>query len=246
MSIFHKIKFHPSFYIILLICSLTGNFRKIAIFTILILVHEIGHFTTAYLLGWKVNKIYIYPFGGCSEFNNDINVSINSELLVTIMGPLVQILFVLLLGKFIDIDNYIIFKEYSRLIIFFNMLPIYPLDGGKIFDLILSYFISYYDSLRISIYISFFLFINLFLIVLFFKFNIILLIIILLLGLSILRENKKINLYFDKFLLERCINKYNFKKIKRINKTYQMKREHYHIINNILEKEYLNKFFYYK
>ena len=94
---------HPLFYLILLLSALTGYFRSIIIFSIIILVHELGHFLTAYLLGWKCIRIDLYPYGGCSKFNVDINIPLWEELLVLVMGPLIQLIFVYIISKFVDI-----------------------------------------------------------------------------------------------------------------------------------------------
>ena len=51
----------------------------------------------AYLLGIKIDEIYIYPLGGISKFNMDLNISIKKELLILINGPLFQYLAYLIL-----------------------------------------------------------------------------------------------------------------------------------------------------
>ena len=60
------------------------------IISLLLFVHEIGHFLTAYLLKIKVDKIYFYPYGGESHFNMDLNESILKEFIILIMGPVFQ------------------------------------------------------------------------------------------------------------------------------------------------------------
>ena len=51
----------------------------------------------AYLLGIKINEIYIYPLGGISKFNMDLNISMKKELLILINGPIFQHIAYLLL-----------------------------------------------------------------------------------------------------------------------------------------------------
>lgn len=243
MNILHKIKIHPLFYFVLGVCAFTGNFRKMIIFSIIILIHEFGHFITGYLLKWKVVKIDLYPYGGCTIFNNDINTSLKKELIVTIMGPIFQIVIIYLLSFIVDIDNFKIFMEYSKLILFFNLLPIYPLDGGKLLNVFFNFFLSYRDSFRITIFLSYFLFVLFLFIILFFQFNLLFILVLFLLGISIIKENKKGYIYFNKLLLERYINDYDFKKRKKITSIYKLKKDYYHYINGIDEKKYLKKFF---
>ena len=199
----------------------------------------------ARILGWKCIQITLYPYGGCSQFDVDINIPLWQELLVLIMGPITQIVFIYIIKYFVDTSNYILFERYSRWILYFNMLPIYPLDGGKLINLILCRFISYYYAFQITIYISYFLFLSCFLTIIFFNFNLVLFLIFILLGVTLLKEMKKSLLYYQRFLYERYLNDYSFKRIKKIEKLKEMKRGTFHMISNVSEKEYLHKYFTY-
>lgn len=242
-NIYHKIKLHPLFYFLLIISSLTGHFRSVLIFTIIILVHELGHFLTGYILGWKCIKIDIYPYGGCSNFSVPINIPLKEEFLVLIMGPLIQIIFIFIIKHIVDVETYNIFKLYSTWILYFNLLPIFPLDGGKFIQLILSKFISYYLSIRLTIYISYFTFISIFLTFLFMNFNLIIFLIFILLGISLYKEIKKSYFYYQSFLLERYMNNFIFKKRINIIQVIEMKRDKEHIISGLEEKIALKQYF---
>lgn len=196
---------------------------------------------TASILRWECKNITIYPYGGCSNFSVDINIPLWQELLVLIMGPVTQIIFIYIIKYIVDSSNYLAFKEYSNLIIMFNMLPIYPLDGGRLLNIVLSFFISFYKSYQITIYFSFFIYINCILISICFYFNILLLIIEIVLGISLIKEIRNSTYYYQKFLLERYYNSYNFSKIIMINRLQDMKRDFYHIISGLPEKEYLKR-----
>ena len=197
----------------------------------------------AYILGIKIDEIYIYPLGGISKFNMDLNISINKELLILINGPIFQhlayLLLLILLPKYKGLIN-----TYHYSILIFNLLPIYPLDGGKLVKLLLNKIISYKRSLKILIYLSYLITIILFIIT---KKNISIFIMISLLLILITKERNKIDYIYNKYLLERYLNNYNFKSNKIINNINNLYRDKKHLIykNNkyILEKEYLNEMY---
>ena len=56
-----KIKIHPLFYIFALIASLTGLFNEFLIFTIIIIVHEMGHIMAGLILKIKPKNQRIPP-----------------------------------------------------------------------------------------------------------------------------------------------------------------------------------------
>lgn len=197
-------------------------------------------------MGFKVNRIEIYPYGGCSKLEYDVNIPLWKEFLVIVMGPLTQILFVLIVYSFkMEVESY--FYTYHMFILLFNLLPIYPLDGGKLLNLVFAYFISYYRSLKQVIYFSFFLYVILILSILLWKRNLIMILILLLLGLKIRKEIRQADYYYQKFLMERYLNDYTFKKIKKVMNIDQMKRDYYHyfLVNRkiIMEAEMLDSYF---
>ncbi len=194
----------------------------------------------------KIERIEIYPYGGCSKLIHDVNISIKKELLILIMGPITQILFVAGIRYLkVDIESY--FYTYHYLILVFNLLPIYPLDGGKLFNLILSYFKSYYDSLKVVFYCSFLLYWLLLFSTILWKKNLILLLVLFLLGITMNKEMNKADYYFHKFLMERYLYQYPFSKIKKITDIKKMRRDYYHYIIKerkiLTEKEYLDIYF---
>lgn len=208
----------------------------------LIIFHEFGHFIVAKLFKYKIDKIYIYPLGGIIKFNDYINRKSYQELLVTLAGPLFQIILSLFVVKY---DKDIV--DFSNILLLFNLLPIVPLDGSKILSCFLYLIIPYKKSLTISINISFlFIFLSSF-----YLFNnyysFIIILSLLLLLLKIFDEKKLIKYSFDKFLLERYLYYFRFRKtkvIKNIKDMYKY-RNNIFIINNKLfsEKEILVKYF---
>jgi len=196
----------------------------------------------AYLLGFKVEEIYLYPLGGISKFKMDLNTSSKKEFLILIMGPIFQGLAYLFLIYLFPSKEHLI-KLYHMNILYFNLLPIYPLDGGKLWKLLLEKLYSYQLSLKGILLISY-----LVLLIILYQLHPITintLIIILFLITLITKEYKKINIIYQKFLLERYLKDYSFKKSKIITSEKDFYRGKSHLIkqNNryVLEKEYLTE-----
>ena len=198
----------------------------------------------AYILGIEVKEIYIYPLGGISKFNLDLNTKKYIEFLILIMGPIFQILGSLILIKILPSNKEII-NTYNLYILGFNLLPIYPLDGGKLLKIVFDNFICFKNSFKLIINISYILVFIIFINNRKITINIIVMIIFLIF--LITKEKNKLNYYYQKFILERYLNNYKFKKSKIINNQNNFYRDRKHIIKNndkyYLEKEYLEKLY---
>ena len=154
-----KVEFHYTYSIIAISFILTGYFSNLLIFTSIILIHELGHYLVAKKNNLNPEKIVIYPFGGITKLNIPINTKISKELLVAISGVIFQSIYyliILFLYKNNIIRTYIfdIFNNYHYSILFFNLLPIHPLDGSKLINLIISKFFPYKLTLKLTIIIS--------------------------------------------------------------------------------------------
>lgn len=236
MKIISKIKIHPFFYLFCIICILTGYFKIYLIISFIIFFHEIGHILVSQYYKWNIKKIVILPFGGITIFKEHINKRIKEEFLIAIAGPIFQ--------TFLFVIKNPLFFKINLFLLIFNLLPIFPLDGSKILNLLFNKMISFKYSHIFSIYISF-----LVLLLVFVKnsFNLVLLIIFLFLFIKTLKERINHKYIFNKFMFERYLYKFNFKKSSIINNPKQMKRDYKHIfhIKNkyILEKDFLSNLF---
>ena len=158
--ILSKIEFHYTFIIIALGFVLAGYFSNLIVFTSIIIIHELGHIITGLHFKYKLDKVIIYPYGGMTKFNTIINTNINKDILVAISGVIVQSIYFILITilytkGYIREYIYNLFTIYNKSILLFNILPIIPLDGSKIINLILSKYLYYNLSNKLTIIISF-------------------------------------------------------------------------------------------
>ncbi len=239
--ILDKLNFHIFFYIASIIFIITGYFYNYVIFFSLILIHELGHVLVAYIFKWNIKSIKILPFGGVVIFNELINKPLKEEFLIIIAGPIFQLLASFAI-YYITKDTLVF--TYSNLLFMFNLLPIYPLDGSRVLNIVFNVLMPFKLSFKLSIYISY-LIIMMFI---FIDFNLFIILTLLSLLYTLIKEHRNIKNIFNKFLFERYLYKFNFKKTKIINnKEFDMKRDYKHLflIENkyVTEKEILRKKF---
>ena len=223
-------------------------FKEFAMVMLIIIVHELGHLTAAKYYKWNFDKIAIYPFGGCCRFDDKINRSLKEELIILITGPLFQIVLFFIIALLqekglMTYRNYTIFKTYHYTLLIFNLLPIYPLDGGRILNIIINYKLPYKKGNKIVVLLSL---INIIIMMFFYKnLNFILMSILILM--ELLLYLKRQNYLYNRMLLERYIDKYSFNKEKIIKNKDSMYKEKRHVIyfkgKYITEKDYLKERF---
>lgn len=204
-----------------------------------------GHFLTGYFLKLKVKEISLFMFGGVTIFDEDLNLNIFKELLVVVMGPVVQMLFYMLVyyfytKGFVSVSTMKKVSTINLILLEFNLLPILPLDGAKILNNILDLILSYDLAHKVSLAVSF---LALPLVFLFDNKLIIILVVISLL----LRLFEEINWHkfrINKLLLERKLKGIKFKKIREFESLTKVKRNvtYYRFINGIKTYDYQYNF----
>lgn len=239
-----KIEIHNITYITMLISFLSGYFQYIYILLLIIFIHEFGHFFISNLINIKANKIIIYPFGGLTIYDSDLNLNTNKELISLLGGITFQLLFYFLVviihnNNLMTHNVFNIIKRINIILISFNFLPILPLDGGRLLNILLDKIFPYKLSNKLTLIISI-LFLALFIM---YKRTILSILLFVFLLKEIILEINNIDNKYMTFLFERYKNNYSFKKIKRINNLNKFKRDYYHIINGITERKYLSKLF---
>lgn len=132
-----QITVNVQIFIIMLLFILTKQIKIYGILMLFTLVHELAHMFMGMILKLTPKKLNVTPFGFSISFEN-YEKSEKKRFLIAISGPAINVV-IAILFSFINMENY--WKEiiiYSNILIaVFNMLPIYPLDGGRILKCIL-------------------------------------------------------------------------------------------------------------
>lgn len=146
-----KIRLHLKIFIFVTIFILTRQIKIYGIIMLFSIFHELGHMLAGIILGFKPNTIEIMPFGLSISFNSkqeNYNKKIKNgtlltlkKMIIAISGPFTNLVFILIFS-ILPISIFGMEREliiYANIIIgMFNLLPIYPLDGGRIVKSILN------------------------------------------------------------------------------------------------------------
>lgn len=132
-----------------------GYFIEVITLFIIVLIHELGHVAVAKEVGWRVTEVQLLPFGGVATVEDEGTSDPLDEIVVALAGPFMNIamIFVSFLFWWCDLwtTEWTSFFMKSNIIIAgFNLLPIWPLDGGRIIQSLLFYKLPYRQACLIS------------------------------------------------------------------------------------------------
>ena len=125
-------------------------------FTIII-IHELIHLWAARILGYSGFSIDILPIGTRVSLKDLDEATPKDDIIISISGPLGNFFIAFIsyiLSFFIDIGCINQFIEYNIVIGIFNLIPAFPLDGGRILRSILNFKFIYKKANKIALSIS--------------------------------------------------------------------------------------------
>lgn len=123
-----KIRFHISFWPVAAYFFISGGAERFVGATMLVFLHEMGHIFAALVFGLKFDEILIMPIGERAIIKGIYSVGRVKRAAIFLSGPVVSIIISAILWL---IGN----KEMAQISLYlgvFNLLPIFPLDGGNV------------------------------------------------------------------------------------------------------------------
>lgn len=115
-----------------------------------VVLHELGHALMARRFGIETADITLYPIGGVARLRRMPRAP-GAELLIALAGPAVNVAIALglqglasvgpLAGLALDpsmLDLVNVLTYMNLLLAFFNLIPAFPMDGGRVFRAVLS------------------------------------------------------------------------------------------------------------
>ena len=142
-----KTKINPYIIVFLILFTITNQIRIYLIIMLFDFVHEMTHIIVGRLFKFNIKEFNILPWGFGIEFTYAIdnynkkikksNILSIKKIIVALSGPAINII-IFFISIIYKLDTDIL---YSNLILgLFNLIPIYPLDGGRIIKNILKIF----------------------------------------------------------------------------------------------------------
>ena len=151
-----EFKIDIKIFLIALAFLLVNQIYMYILFMTFAIIHECFHLLTGIILGYKVKSVRIMPLGLSIAFNEreeEYNTKIRKsnfnnvkKIIILLMGPISNIV----IAFFFMLLNMAIPVYINVLIAIFNLLPIYPLDGGQILNRLSRIIYGNFEAYKIS------------------------------------------------------------------------------------------------
>lgn len=145
-GVFLRIKLNLQIFIFLIIFYFTNQIDIYVTLILFALIHEVAHIVVGITYGLKPKTLKITPFGISIYFEkykrNGKKILEKQKIIIALAGPIINI--AIAVGIMFLPSNIFIHISQENLILanlllaLFNLIPIYPLDGGRIINSILS------------------------------------------------------------------------------------------------------------
>lgn len=126
-----KISIHPLFLLLLISIVFYGDIALYSIILSSLLFHELGHFIAAKLVGAQIENCKIVPYGGEMTIKHEMQLTYDQLIIIALGGPVATCIGIFISALLPDILSTRLI-EIQLFILAINLIPIWPLDGGRI------------------------------------------------------------------------------------------------------------------
>ena len=156
-----NIKINLKIFLFAIIFYFTKQIHIYALLMLFAFCHEMGHLLCGIFMGLKPKSLKIMPMGLSIEFeiySKNIKEKLQiKKIWIALAGPITNIMIMLITIIFSNNIEPILYQEiiYSNLLIaIFNLLPIYPLDGGRVLKEVIHIIKGRKRAIELTNYIS--------------------------------------------------------------------------------------------
>ena len=132
-----------SFWLLILAAAIVSPVQVVVSVLLAAALHECGHLAMLRLFHVPVEGLRLTALGAELYAKGARRLSYARELLVTLAGPAANLLCALasaLLARFTQQELFYIFAGANAVLCAYNLLPVLPLDGGRVLYLVTAFF----------------------------------------------------------------------------------------------------------
>ena len=170
-----EVRVHATFFLLLVFVAMQGlgegrgmagvvqSVTMVLAMFACVVLHEFGHVQAAKLYGIRTPDVTLLPIGGVARLERMPSRPAH-ELVVAIAGPLVNVVIAAVIGLTLDgtarLDLDFHFTEgrefwvdlmrWNIMMVVFNMIPAFPMDGGRVLRAFLALFTGYGRATRLA------------------------------------------------------------------------------------------------
>lgn len=152
-GLFGRVRINPLFVVVLIFYWIAGDGRQMLVGFVAVTLHELTHALVADAYGLDIERIEIWPFGGMAEIHGLDAQDPYVETMIAVSGPLLNFFWAAFAWAFVTVlpfdTQYVnLFIATNLAVGGVNLLPVAPLDGGRMARVYLARTLGYQEAER--------------------------------------------------------------------------------------------------